>query len=230
MKKTKEKYSQQNPGPYEIAIDPGVHALSDAQLLAVILRTGTGSTDATGLAKTLLAQCESDRGLSGLRSLSAADMTSIEGIGRVKAAQLLCVCEIARRMGKTTDRLRKDFSKPEMVAAYYMSDMAHLDKEKVIAVMLDTRCRFIKDTLISVGGSDFAIANPKDIFCEVLKAKASGFILLHNHPSGDPTPSGQDKMITDRIKLGAELLGVRFLDHIVIGHNRYVSMKTEGML
>ncbi len=224
------KYTVYDPGPYEIVAQMGEQALTDAQLLAVILRTGTDKTDATGLAKEILSICDPDRGLSGLNKLSVLDMTGIYGIGKVKAAQLRCVCEIARRMGKRTDIKKADFSGPETIADHYMYDLAHLDKERVIAVLLDTRCRFIRDITLSVGGSDFAFINPRDVFCEVLKTGAAAFVLLHNHPSGDPSPSAADMTMTAKIAEGAKLLGVRFLDHIVIGFNCFVSMKAEGII
>lgn len=227
---TKGRFSACDPGPCEIVMEQGEQALTDAQLLAVILRTGTVRTDAMGLAKELLSFCEADRGLAGLNKLSVADMVSIDGIGKVKAAQLRCVCEIARRMAKRTDLRRIDFSKPEYIAGHYMQDMAHLDKEKVIAVLLDSRCRFIRDTLITIGNSDMAFFKPKDIFTEILKRGADSFVLLHNHPGGDPTPSVPDITMTKRVGECADMLGLRLVDHIIIGNNCYVSMHEEGRL
>lgn len=222
--------SYYDPGPYEIVMEKGAQALTDAQLLAVILRTGTVRTDATGLAKQLLSFCEADRGLAGLNKLSVADMVSIEGIGKVKAAQLRCVCEIARRMAKRSDLKREDFSKAEHIAGYYMQDMSHLSKEKVIAVLLDSRCRFIRDTLIAFGSSELAFFKPRDIFGEIFKWGADSFVLLHNHPGGDPTPSIADITVTKKLKECADMLGLKLADHIIIGNNCYVSMKKDGYL
>lgn len=226
----KDRNQINDPGPYEIVMDVGEQALTDAQLLAVILRTGTPDTDATGLANKILAICDDDRGLSGLSRLSVADMVSIDGIGKVKAAQLRCVCEIARRMGKRKDYKRLDFSNPELIASHYMQDMAHLEREKVIAVMLDTGCRYIRESVIAIGSSDFACFKPKDIFREILKWRADSFVLLHNHPGGDPAPSVADITMTKRLQEGARLIGITLADHIVIGNNCYVSMKKDGIL
>ena len=226
----KSGFSAFDPGPYEIVMEHGEQALSDAQLLAVILRTGTVRTDATGLAKQVLSVCDADRGLAGLNKLTVADMVSIDGIGKVKAAQLRCVCEIARRMAKRPDIRRIDFSKAEFIAGHYMQDMAHLDREKIIAVLLDSRCRFIRDTMIAVGSTDMAFFKPVDIFRDIIKSGADTFVLLHNHPGGDPTPSIPDITMTKKIKDCADMLGVRLEDHIVIGNNCYISMKDQGYL
>ena len=223
-------YTYHEPGPYEIVMEAGEQALTDAQLLAVILRTGIPGTDATGLAKKILSSCDADRGLSGLNRLSIADMVSIEGIGRVKAVQLRCLCEIAKRMMKRSDFRRLELSGPKLIAEHYMPDMAHLESEKIVAVLLDARCRFIRDIVIAVGSTELAYFKPKDIFCEILKWRADSFVLLHNHPTGDPTPSISDISMTKRLEEGAGLLGIRLFDHIVIGNNSYISMKDEGMI
>ena len=227
---SKERFSVHFPGPYEIVDRIGEHALTDAQLLAVILRTGTEKKDATGLACEILSACDPDRGLSGLNRLTMSELTGIDGIGKVKAAQLRCVCEIARRMGRRRDIKKTDLSCSETIAEHYMQDMAHLERERVIAVLLDSRCRFIRDITISVGSADFAFINPRDIFCEVLKAGAAAFVLMHNHPGGDPSPSVPDVTMTKKLAEGAGLLGIRFLDHIIIGFNCFVSMRNEGVI
>ena len=111
-----------------------------------------------------------------------------------------------------------------------MQDMAHLEREKIIAVLLDSRCRFIRDTIIAVGSTDVAFFKPRDIFGEILKCGADSFVLLHNHPGGDPTPSIPDITMTKKIKDCADMLGIRLADHIVIGNNCYVSMHDHGYL
>ena len=218
------------PGPYDIVMEAGEQALTDAQLLAVILRTGIPGTDATGLAKKVLSFCDADRGLSGLNRLSIADMVSIEGIGRVKAVQLRCLCEIAKRMSKRSDFRRLDLSGTRLIADHYMPDMAHLESEKVVAVLLDARCRLIRDIVIAVGSTELAFFKPKDIFSEILKWRADSFVLLHNHPTGDPAPSISDITMTKKLEEGAGILGIRLFDHIVIGNNCYFSMKDEGII
>ena len=223
-------YTALERGPYDIVMESGEQSLTDAQLLAVILRTGIPGTDATGLAKKILSSCDTERGLSGLNRMSIADMVSIDGIGKVKAIQLKCLCEIARRMGKRSDFRRMDLSRPELIAQHYMADMAHLECEKVIAVLLDSKCRFIRDTVIALGGTDLAYFKPRDVFCEILRGRAESFVLLHNHPSGDPSPSVADITMTKRLEEGAVLLGIRLADHIIIGNNCYVSMRYDGIL
>lgn len=222
-------FSSTNPGPYEIVIDKGTASLTDAQLLAAILRTGTRNVDAIELSQMVFNTSKTGEGLIGMCKLSIPELMSIKGIGRVKAVQIQCIVELSKRMAKLSFGNRPDFSSPDIIANYYMQDMMHLDKEQVILVLLDSKCRLMKDIVLSIGSINKSTLSPRDVFIEVLKYQAVSFVLLHNHPSGDPIPSASDVIITKTLKKGAELLGVDLLDHIVIGNNTYVSFKQDKL-
>ena len=210
----------------------GASSLSDAQLIAAILRTGTKGIDATKLAEEIIKMCgrfdtNDNDSLIGLANLSIPELMKIKGVGRVKAVQIQCICELARRIAKKTAAVKLDFSSPETIAGYYMQDLRGLDKEHLILVLLDNKCCRIRDCIISVGTVDASLVNPREIFMEALKYGASSIILLHNHPSGDETPSRNDIFVTKRVAEAGEIMGIHLLDHIIIGDNKYTSLKEK---
>ena len=153
----------------------------------------------------------------------------IKGIGRVKAVQILCLSELAKRMAKSSAMDRLDFSDPKTVARYYMEDMRHKEREVIKLLLLNTKTKLIGECVISVGTVDAALVSPRDLFIEALQRNASAIILLHNHPSGDPSPSREDERITRRIYEAGALLGIELLDHIIIGDNCFISLKEQGL-
>ena len=208
----------------------GASSLSDAQLIAAILRTGTKGIDATKLAEEIIKMCgrfDDNDSLIGLANLSIPELMKIKGVGRVKAVQIQCICELARRIAKKTAAVKLDFSSPETIAGYYMQDLRGLDKEHLILVLLDNKCCRIRDCIISVGTVNASLVNPREIFMEALKYGASSIILLHNHPSGDETPSRNDILVTKRVAEAGEIMGIHLLDHIIIGDNKYTSLKEK---
>lgn len=213
--------------PYEKCTEYGAGALTDAELLAVILRTGTKGCSAIELAEMVLQSGNGQALLNGLMHVGVKDLMSINGIGRVKALQIQCICELSRRIAKQAAYERLEFSNPQTIAEYYMEDMRYLDKEHLILVMLDNRCKLIKDTVISVGTVNASIVTPREIFIEALKFQAVSIVILHNHPSGDASPSRQDIEVTARIKKAGELMGISLVDHIIIGDNTYTSLKQK---
>lgn len=223
-------YSHHNPGPYEIVMDKGAEALTDAQLLAAVLRTGTSGMNATELSGRILDSCKVKKGLPGLFGLTIQELVRIKGVGRVKAVQICCVRELGRRIAKSTFKERLDFSRPETIADYYMRDLMHLENEKVIGAFLDSKCALIEDKVLSVGNVNSSVLTPRDVLIEAIRYRAVSFVLLHNHPSGDPTPSTMDILVTDKIKKAADLVGVSLLDHIIIGNNIYKSFREEKLL
>ena len=152
----------------------------------------------------------------------------IRGIGRVKAVQILCLAELAKRMAKETAAEGMDFSSPEKIARYYMEDMRHRNREVLKLLLLNTRSRLISECNVSVGTVDMALVSPRELFVEALRTGASSMILLHNHPSGDPEPSGEDIRITRRVYEAGMLIGIELLDHIIIGDQCFVSLKDRG--
>ncbi len=213
--------------PYERCLKHGPECLNDAELLAVILRTGCIGESSTSLAARILME---RGGLLGLFSVSAEQLQTIKGIGKVKAVQLQCIAEISRRMAASIHEDKIDMSMPESVADYYMEDMRHKDQEVLKLIMLDTKNRLIRDRDISKGTVNASLVSPREIFLEALRTGAVGIILMHNHPSGDPAPSLEDITVTKRVAQAGLLLGVTLMDHIIIGDRSYVSLKERGMI
>lgn len=216
--------------PYEKFMAFGPAYLTDAELLAIIIRTGTAGVDALSLAKQILKLNENHDGLLGLHHISLSQLMSIHGIGEVKAVRIKCIAELSNRIAsaRTTDRLQ--FQKPELVAAHYMEQMRHLEYEKILCVMLDNKARFIRDIVVSTGTVNTSIMSAREIFMKALEYHAVYIMLLHNHPSGDPTPSEDDITSTRKIKAAGSMLQIPLLDHIVIGDGRYISMAEHGLL
>lgn len=217
-----------NPRPYEKSMRYGVSTLSDAELLAIILRTGTKGMDATSLSCEVLKSYAGKDGIVGLCNVGIHELMKIKGIGKVKAIQIQAIVELAKRLSKGSISERKSFSNPKLIANYYMQDMMHLEVEKVLLVMLDNKCKLICDMIVSQGTVNSSIISPREIIIEALKHRAVFIVIIHNHPSGDPTPSNDDYNFTDRLKSAAEIVDIPLLDHIIIGNNQYISLKETG--
>ena len=214
--------------PYEKCEQYGAQYLSDSELLAVILRTGSKGECSTDLAKRLLMHLPG-KSISGLFQSSLEQLREIRGIGRVKAIQLLCLTEITKRMLKShaaPGELLCD--EPERVAAHFIPAMGFLETEQVRLLVLNARNAMVNNVVLSKGSFISAMASPREVFYYALKHKAVSVILLHNHPSGDPSPSKEDLSLTRRIVRTGELIGIPLLDHIVIGAGRYVSFRESG--
>ena len=215
--------------PYEKVKKAGPAALSDRELLAVLLRTGTSGIDVRQLAGNVLAAAKGG-GLLGLQHMSLQEFMNIRGIGMVKAIQLTCVCEMTRRMHKQDAAARLDCSSPAAIADYYMEDMRHLETERLILVMLDNRCRLIRDEVLTIGTVNASLISPREVFISALRTGAVSLVVLHNHPSGDPQPSAEDRAVTRRLQRAGEIIGIPLADHIIIGDNRYYSFMESGCL
>lgn len=216
--------------PYEKFSQFGPESLSDAELLAIIIRTGTKEEKSIDLAKRILNISGSDEGLLAITRLSLKDLQQIKGIGKVKAVQIKCIAEFSRRIAKTTARRRLCMNNPRTIADYYMEDLRFVNQEVTLLVMVDTKNQFLSDKVISKGTVNASLISPREIFLESLNNQAVYIILIHNHPSGDPTPSREDILATKRIKEAGLLIGIMLLDHIIIGDKRYISMKEQGIL
>lgn len=216
--------------PYEKCEQFGAGILSDAELLAVILRTGTKNLRSIDLAYHILNYSEIHPGLTCLNYLSLEDLKKIKGIGRVKAIELTCLAELTKRMAKGFRKESLKLITPQSVADYYMQDMRHLTREQVMLLLLDSKNKIIKDMIISSGTVNTSIMPIREIFIHALKFEAVNIILLHNHPSGDPTPSSEDIRVSKRMTEAGNLIGISLMDHIIIGDNRYISLKEQGLL
>ena len=230
--------------PYERFLKYGPKALTNTELRAILIRTGTKEEGAAALASKILNYSFQEgagkerpagiaakaRGLSVLYDLSLQDLMAISGIGEVKAVRLKTVAEIALRISQEKRSGSLSFTSPSSVAEYYMERMRHEDQEHVILILLDTHLHYLCDEVLSVGTAERAFVCPRDVFRLALRSKATNLMLLHNHPSGDPTPSDCDISLTKRIHELGEELEVHLVDHIVIGDNSYVSLRECGVI
>lgn len=230
MKHTTMKELPPDAQPYERCLREGPEHLSDAQLLSIIIRTGSREESSLELASKILALNYPKEGILGLLHLSLPQLMSIKGIGRVKGIQLLCIGELSKRIWrkKNTERPLK-FQNAKEVADYYQEDMRHREQEQFRMMMFNTRQVMLGDVLLTQGTVNASFASPREIFLEALRYQAVSLILVHNHPSGDPEPSAEDIRLTRRIREAGELLDIRLLDHIIIGDNSYVSLKERGL-
>lgn len=212
--------------PYEKLEMYGAETLSNAELLAIIIKTGTKEDTAVNLAQRVLAinSTAEKQSLRFLQEISVEELTEVKGIGRVKAIQMKAVCEIAKRMARPIDSLKIKIKNPEDVAQLLMEEMRYEKREIAKVIILNIKNIVLKVADISFGGINFAMIEPKEVLSEVIKMQAPKIILIHNHPSGDPTPSSQDFVFTDRIFEACEILGVELLDHIIIGDGYYESI------
>lgn len=215
--------------PYEKCLKQGAEALSDAELLAVLLRTGTKGENVLALAKRLLYE-DGGAGLLGIHQFSFQSLMKLKGIGKVKAVQILCLSELAKRLSKASVEPRLRFSSSQSVAEYYMEDLRHRNQEVMKLLLLNSKAELIDETNISKGTVNASLVTPRELFVEALKKEAVSMILLHNHPSGDPTPSRDDILTTKRISECGLLIGIELLDHIIIGNNCYISFQEENLL
>lgn len=216
--------------PYEKCRQYGPEALQDVELLAVILRTGTQGKSALNLAEEILRRSSGRTGLLSLHHLSLQELTDIPGVGTVKAIQTKCIGELCKRMARMEARRALSFNDPGTIADYYMEILRHEEQEKIFLMMLDTKNQLLGEQCMSLGTANTSVLTPREVLVTALQYHAVNLILLHNHPSGDPAPSREDTLLTERIRQSAEIIGLHLLDHIVIGDHRYVSFREAGYL
>ena len=217
--------------PYEKFLKYGPESLSEAELLAIILRTGTKECSSVELGRKILDLAASPhKGLLGLHHVSVEDLMQIRGIGEVKAVKIKCLAELSMRMAKAKNEPLLRFDAPRTVAEYFMEELRHEEKEKVMLLCLDNKAQLIAQTVLSVGTVNASLISPREVFQYALKMQAVYIMVLHNHPSGDPKPSRQDMEITQRLVKTGELMDILLLDHIIIGDNNYTSFKESGLL
>ena len=217
--------------PYEKFRLYGPESLTDQELLAIILRTGTRNCNAVELAGQVLTESKCGKqGLLGLHHISVEQLSKIKGIGPVKAVKIKCITELSRRISETIAFEGMVFQKSGTVAAYLMESMRHLDREQVRILMLDAKGHLIKDKLLTSGTASMSLLSPRDVFIELLRTGALQFIVAHNHPSGDPTPSREDQRVTGVLHQLSRQLELPLIDHIIIGDCKYFSFKEQGLL
>lgn len=220
--------------PQERLEKHGAAALSDTELLAMLLRSGTRGQDVLTLSSRLIAEAGS---LAGLISWKETDFKKLKGIGRVKAFQLLAVMEIARRVVGQQTGDTEQLSRPDRVAIYFQSMIAGLEVEKFWVLCLNRKNRLLKRVEITSGTATAALAHPREVFREAIREAASAVVCVHNHPSGDPAPSAADMQVTRQLREAARTVDINLLDHIILGRTSadpigrgYYSFRSAGLL
>ncbi|ANB59601.1 RadC family protein [Anoxybacteroides amylolyticum] len=211
--------------PRERLLSDGPESLSNQELLALLLRTGTKKESVLQLAQRLLHHFE---GLRLLKDATVEEMTSIKGIGEAKAIQILAAIELGRRIGRLTYDERYVIRSPEDGAKYVMDDMRFLSQEHFVAIYLNTKNQVIHRKTVFIGSLNASIVHPREVFKEAIKRSAASIICVHNHPSGDPTPSREDIEVTRRLAECGRIIGIELLDHLIIGDQKFISLKEKG--
>ncbi|AFH65042.1 hypothetical protein B2K_30790 [Paenibacillus mucilaginosus K02] len=205
----------------------GAEALSNAELLAILLRTGTYQESAVHVAQRLLRE---SGGLRSLSDMSLEQMTSIKGIGSAKALQIRAGIELGRRMARSGLNETVTIRSPQDAANLLMEDLRYLQKEHFVCLFLNTKNHVIGRETLSMGSLNASIVHPREVFRSAIKRSSASIVCAHNHPSGDPTPSPEDIALTRRLAEAGEIVGIEVLDHLVIGDQRFVSLKELGYM
>ncbi len=212
--------------PRERLAQSGADALNTAELLAILLRTGLEGENAVRLAERLL---NTNGGLAGLLRMSYADLCGVKGIGPAKAAQLKAAVELGRRLAAASPEERPVISSPADAARLLMYEMRSLAQEEVRVLLLDTRNRWMGTVPVYKGSLNTSMIRVGEVYREAVRQNAASIIVVHNHPSGDPSPSPDDVAVTRLMVEAGRLLDIPLHDHIVIGQQRYVSLKERGL-
>lgn len=216
--------------PYEKLLDKGAEALSDAELLAVIIKSGTHNLQSIEVAQRVLKLNKYESGLAGLYNLSIEQFREVKGIGEIKAIQIMAVLEFSKRLAKQQAIKEFQITSPASLANIYMEDMRYFRQEHFKVVYLDTKNNIMGDRDVTIGTINTSLVHPREVFSDAIKCSAASIIVLHNHPSGDPSPSQEDIQVTKRLAQAGEILGIGLLDHIIIGDGKYFSFKEKGFL
>jgi DNA repair protein RadC len=217
----------QDERPRERFVQNGPQSLSNHELIAILLRTGTKDESVLQLSNRLLTNFE---GLRMLKAATLEEMMEIKGIGQAKAIQILAAVEIGRRIANLKNEDRYVIRSPEDGANYVMNDMRFLSQEHFVCLYLNTKNQVLHKQTIFIGSLNASIVHPREVYREALKRSAASIIALHNHPSGDPNPSKEDIEVTKRLVECGKLIGIELLDHLIIGENKFVSLKEKGYL
>jgi DNA repair protein radC len=214
--------------PYEKFLSLGASGLSDADLLAIIIKTGTKDKSAVDIAQEMLSGRHGN--LLNLYEMSYDELIQVSGIGQIKAIQLKAVAELSMRISKAKRARSIRMNTPVTIADYYMEQMRHLQQEVVICAYFDVKSRFLGDKFISKGSLSSSVVDISSVMRTALEKNASKIVLLHNHPSGDCTPSKDDIAVTDRLAEGSRIFSIELCDHIIIGDNEYYSFYENKLI
>lgn len=224
----KIKFLPEEERPVEKCISYGIESLSNRELLALLINSGTREKSAMELAEVILAKEQA--GITYLREATIEELMSIKGIGKAKAARLAAAVELGKRLATKPVKSRSYIESDADVASLFMEDLRYQKKEYFKALLLNSKCGIISIETVSIGELNSTIVHPREVFNAAVKKSAAAIIFVHNHPSGDPNPSKEDFITTARLVECGNLLGIRVADHIVIGDGKYVSMKAIGKI
>ena len=209
--------------PRERLLNYGVKFLSNIELLAIVLQSGSKEESALHLGAKVMSL--SDQGINALFDITAEELKDIKGIGNAKACQIIAAVEFGKRVASSQSNILGKVSSPQMVADYFEHELKQLNKEKFIAVFLNTKNMITSYETISIGSLSASIVHPREVFNRAIKKSAASIILIHNHPSGNPNPSNEDKLITERLCEVGKIVGISVLDHLIISSGGYFSFK-----
>ena len=215
--------------PREKLLASGAASLSDVELLAILLRTGTRTQSVLHVAEEVLAKYR-DRGLVSVVHMAPAELAEVKGIGQAKAATILAAVELGRRLASKAAEKFETIHGPEDVAAYAMPHFRYELREHFAVMLLDTKNHVLGMPTVSVGSLSASIVHPREVFRVAIQQAAASIILLHNHPSGDPSPSQEDIAVTEQLIKVGKIMNLPVLDHIIIGDNKFISLKEQGMV
>ena len=205
----------------------GARALTTAELIAILIRTGNAQRSAVSLGEFLLAEFGS---IQGVATASAEQLAAVKGLGTAKAAQIKAAIEFGNRLALFTEEGRPSIGSPRDVSNLLMPDLRYQKKEHLKSLLLDTKNRVLAIKTVSIGDLSSSIVHPREVYKDAVLASAASIIIAHNHPSGDPTPSAEDVAVTKRLIQSGEIMGIDLLDHIVLGDGTFVSLKERGLI
>jgi DNA repair protein RadC len=213
--------------PRERMILLGPETLSDIELLAILIRSGTPKEGVLQLCQRLLAEYGS---LQNLFQASLSRLQEMPGLGPAKACLLSACFELSKRLATQKQRIKPSLKTPQDVADVFMAHLRYLKQEHLMSAYLDVKNRLLEQRTISIGTLDSSIVHPRDIFRHAVNLPCAAIILIHNHPTGDPGPSQEDIQVTKRVKNAGEIMGIPLLDHIIIGDGIFISLKERNLL
>ena len=215
--------------PRERLLSQGPTYLSNAEILAILIRNGHRDRSALQVAEEILSR-NKESGMAGLAKLTVHDLIHIKGVGTAKAAELLAAIELGKRMGKYVAQQRTVIACPNDAAEYAMPQLKYEDREHFAIILMNIKNHVLSMPIISIGSLTASVVHPREVFKVAIQQTAAAMILVHNHPSGDPEPSRDDINITNRLVQAGKLMDIPVLDHIILGDNKYISLKEKGMI
>lgn len=214
--------------PREKMVMYGAGVLSNSELLAILVRTGTNRKSALTLANEILSYDK--KGITFLADCIPEELAKIQGIGQAKACQIVAAIELGKRIATKPKESRITINNPEAIADLFMEDMRYYKKEFFNVVILNTKGEIVSVENVAIGNLNCTVIHPREIFCNAVRKSAAAVVFVHNHPSGNPTPSKEDIDITHRLVKAGEILGINVLDHIIIGDGTFLSLKNKSLM